>query len=231
MTATGPDHEDLTARARIREAALRQFGEHGLERATIRGIAAEAGVSPGLVRHHYGSKQGLREACDDHLVKMVRRLNDLAKGDVSRGQMGSVAASRAALKPYQRYMARALSEGAAAALFDEMVRLSEEWLAEIDARRPDPPKVDRKVRATLGTAMALAIPVLYEHVSRGMGVDMFSPEGDRLLSLAMVDIYSHPLISPEEAAVLNDALDRTPLRATPAEREGAPGRDEEHHDD
>ncbi|MFC4531986.1 TetR/AcrR family transcriptional regulator [Sphaerisporangium dianthi] len=231
MTATGPDPEDLTARARIREAALRHFGEHGFERATIRDIAATAGVSSGLVRHHFGSKQGLREACDDHLVKLVRRFNDRVKADTTYADLSYVPASRAALKPYQRYMARALAEGSAAPLFDEMVRMTEEWLADIDAKRADPSPVDLRTRATLGTAMALAIPVLYEHVSRVMGVDIFSPEGDRLLSRAMLDIYSHPLISPEEAAVLNDALDKTPLRATPAERGPTLGRHEEHHDD
>ncbi|MFC7734043.1 TetR/AcrR family transcriptional regulator [Actinomadura keratinilytica] len=39
--------EDLTARARIRDAALREFAEHGVSGATIRGIAKAAGVSPG----------------------------------------------------------------------------------------------------------------------------------------------------------------------------------------
>jgi hypothetical protein len=36
---------DLTARARIRDAALRLFGEQGFDQATIRGIAEAAGVS------------------------------------------------------------------------------------------------------------------------------------------------------------------------------------------
>ena len=61
MTRTDP--EDLTARARIRDAALLHFGEQGFDRATIREIARTAGVSSGLVRHHFGSKQALREAC------------------------------------------------------------------------------------------------------------------------------------------------------------------------
>ncbi len=56
----GPAAEDLTARARIRDAALAQFAEYGFDRATVRGIAGAAGVSPGLVRHHFGSKNGLR---------------------------------------------------------------------------------------------------------------------------------------------------------------------------
>jgi len=35
---------DLTARARIREAAIRHFADDGYERTTIRGIAATVGV-------------------------------------------------------------------------------------------------------------------------------------------------------------------------------------------
>ncbi|MBP2707522.1 TetR family transcriptional regulator [Microbispora sp. RL4-1S] len=210
---------------------MRQFGEHGFNGATIRGIAADAGVSPGLVRHHFGSKQGLREACDDYLIRLIRRFNDQVRADTTHTDVSYVAASRAALRPYQRYLTRALVEGAAASVFDEMVRLSEEWLAEADAKRPDPPRVDVRARATLGTAMALAVPMLHEHVARGMGVDLFSPEGDRLLSRAMLDIYSHPMLTPEEAAALAAAIDRSPSPATPAERAGALGQDEEHHDE
>src|ERR1700754_2313234 len=170
--------EDLTARARIREAAVQHFGEFGYAGATLRGIADTAGVSPGLVRHHFGSKQGLREACDEHLIKMVRQVNDETRSGMAAGALSSVLAARDALGPYHRYMTRALAEGAAGALFDELARLSVPWLLEADKRRPDPPTVDAQVRAALGTAMALSIGVLHEHVSRAMGVDLFSPEGD-----------------------------------------------------
>lgn len=208
MTASGPDPEDLTARARIRDAALRHFGEHGFERATIRGIAETAGVSSGLVRHHFGSKQALREACDDHLSRTIRRLNDQVRADKTLDEVNYVAAARAAVGPYQRYLARSLAEGAAAPLFDEMTRLTEEWLAELDKNRPDAPDVGRRGRAAVITAMALAITVLHPHVSRGMGVDVFSPEGDQLLARTLVDIYSHPLMSLEDAALARAGLDR-----------------------
>ena len=56
--------DDLTARARIRDSAIVYFGRHGFQSATVRAIAADAGVSPALVIHHFGSKDGLREACD-----------------------------------------------------------------------------------------------------------------------------------------------------------------------
>jgi AcrR family transcriptional regulator len=41
------------------EAARNSFAEHGYDRATIRGIAASAGVDPALVHHFYGTKEKL----------------------------------------------------------------------------------------------------------------------------------------------------------------------------
>lgn len=44
---------------KILDAARAEFGEHGLEAATVRGIATRAGVDPSLVLQHYGSKAEL----------------------------------------------------------------------------------------------------------------------------------------------------------------------------
>lgn len=47
------------ARERILAAAVEEFGEHGYDRATIRAIAARAGVDPALVHHYFGTKSDL----------------------------------------------------------------------------------------------------------------------------------------------------------------------------
>jgi AcrR family transcriptional regulator len=47
------------ARADILAAARHQFADHGFDRATIRCIAADAGVDPALVLHYFGSKDDL----------------------------------------------------------------------------------------------------------------------------------------------------------------------------
>ncbi|PRX99037.1 TetR/AcrR family transcriptional regulator [Allonocardiopsis opalescens] len=44
---------------RILRAARRSFAEHGFDRTTIRAVAREARVNPGLVMHYYGSKEEL----------------------------------------------------------------------------------------------------------------------------------------------------------------------------
>jgi AcrR family transcriptional regulator len=62
---------DLTAAARIRDAAIEQFGEHGFG-VGLRAIAEAAGVSAALVIHHFGSKKGLRKACEDYIAETIR---------------------------------------------------------------------------------------------------------------------------------------------------------------
>ena len=50
---------DSGTREAILDAARARFAEHGYDGATIRGIAASAGVDPALVHHFYGSKERL----------------------------------------------------------------------------------------------------------------------------------------------------------------------------
>ena len=50
---------DSGTREAILEAARLRFAEHGYDGATIRGIAADAGVDPALVHHFYGTKEKL----------------------------------------------------------------------------------------------------------------------------------------------------------------------------
>ena len=58
---------DLTTRTKIREAALSLFGSEGFA-VSVRAIADAAGCSPGLVIHHFGNKDGLREAVDQSVM-------------------------------------------------------------------------------------------------------------------------------------------------------------------
>src|SRR6478735_4173863 len=47
------------ARERILTSAVDEFGEHGYDGTTIRGIAARAGVDSALVHHYFGTKADL----------------------------------------------------------------------------------------------------------------------------------------------------------------------------
>ncbi len=196
--------EDLTARARIREAALQHFAAVGYEAATIRDVAATARVSAGLIRHHYGSKEGLQRACDAYVVEVLERANAQLLLNP-----GGAAASQRELKRFQRYIARAILDRSpfVEPLFDQMVASSEQWIERADRGRSDTSRVDRRIRAALVSAMATGIPLLHEQLSRVLGIDIFEPEGDRLITLALLDIYSHRLLDEHDVAAAAAGFD------------------------
>lgn len=115
---------DLTARARIRDAALEQFAEKGINGATMRGIASVAGVSLGLVQHHFGTKAGLRLACDELVIEVFnRRLLHLHDKDqlANTNALGELFAESPLLL---RYLSRAALDGSPTAK-----RCSTSWRA------------------------------------------------------------------------------------------------------
>lgn len=68
--AEAGDLDDRSSRARLRDTAIEVFARDGFG-ATVRTIAAVAGVSPGLLIHHFGSKAGLRAECDAYVLNRV----------------------------------------------------------------------------------------------------------------------------------------------------------------
>jgi AcrR family transcriptional regulator len=61
-------------RERILSAAIRRFGERGLDGTTLRQIAADAGVTFATVHHYFGSKAALFDRC---LAEGYAQLGDL----------------------------------------------------------------------------------------------------------------------------------------------------------
>src|SRR5260370_38533039 len=68
----------------ILQAARRRFAESGYDRPTIRAIAAEAGVAPGLVRHFFGSKQRLFALAVQTQPDPAQVAATLAAGDAAK---------------------------------------------------------------------------------------------------------------------------------------------------
>lgn len=65
MARSGRRPGTTDTRAEILDAARRQFTGNGFTGATIRGIAADAGVDPALIHHYFGAKSDLFVAALD----------------------------------------------------------------------------------------------------------------------------------------------------------------------
>ena len=67
MPVLQPVYPPADARNAIMEAAITQFAERGFHGTTMRDIAERAGVSQGLLHHHFGNKEGLWRTAGRHL--------------------------------------------------------------------------------------------------------------------------------------------------------------------
>jgi AcrR family transcriptional regulator len=194
--------EDLTARARIRDAAIRLFTERGMEKTSILDIAKEAGVSGGLIRHHFGSKDGLREACDTYVFGELMAFKEeaLAKGQADPAFVPTFD-TRQLL--FRRYMGRAMVDGseAAAAQFVEIVDGTERYFREQGLDMPDP----RGVAAALA-AMTGGLMILQDHVARALGEEPGTNEAMLRMSLAAGHLFLNPLGDSEVLEKAREAL-------------------------
>jgi len=181
---------DLTTRARIRDAAMMEFGTKGFKGATMKSIAAAAGVSVGLVQHHFGTKDGLRVACDEVVLEMVRFKTDaLDEGQLHQPQ---VLSSLMAMAPMvQCYVSRALVDESPgmAALADEVMELAERFLT---TRWPDrfPEGSDRTLdTAAVMTAVNTSIMVMQPMIARRMGIEPWTTTAITRVGMGMFDVF------------------------------------------
>jgi TetR/AcrR family transcriptional regulator, regulator of cefoperazone and chloramphenicol sensitivity len=188
---------DLTARARIRDAAIELFADRGIAGATIRDIALKAGVSSGLLRHHFGSKEGLRDACDEFVV------SELTGVGARFVEFPSLERIQPEWLRMQRYLIASLVDGSptAQALFDRLVDFGEQWLRNSDRETADP-----RAWSAVMCVMKMSMFTMSEPLSRALGVDVTEPQGWARMLAASVDIFSKPLVTPEQAEQLRVAV-------------------------
>lgn len=158
---------------RILAVALESFARDGASATTIRGVAAEAGVSPGLVQHYFSSKAALRAAVDAHVTAIarealtVRPVQGDAVEDIAERLTALVADHFVAL----RYVARGVAERdeAALAVFDTITNLCREQLADFAGRGLLRDDLDLDWAALHTVLINLATVMLEPGVSRQLG--------------------------------------------------------------
>ena len=180
---------------------MQHFGEPASTGPRSADIAATAGVSLGLVRHHFGSKEALRDACDAYLVKMVRRLNDQVRADGHESGVNYVAAGPCRDQAVPALPGPGPGRGVPAeAAVRRDGRHGEEWLAEADRRAPSDPPASTAGPGGGGHRDGAGRPGdARADLPRAGRRHLLSPRATGCCRRALIDIYSHPLMSLEHA--------------------------------
>lgn len=163
--------DERTTPARLRDATIALVAEGGMKAATARAIAEQAGVSLGLIRHHFGSRDGLLEACDRYLAQVIRQ----AKTDVISPGMDPLASLRDERQPgLMGYLGhRLLDDGDSVNhLVDLLVSDAQDYLAQAQDAGMMAPSGFARERVALLTIYALGSVVLKHQVKRLLGVDI-----------------------------------------------------------
>ncbi|CRZ18159.1 transcriptional regulatory protein [Mycolicibacterium neworleansense] len=117
--------------ARIRDAAIEQYGQHGFT-VGLRTIAEAAGVSAALVIHHFGSKEGLRKACDAYVAEVVREAKTESMHSADPATWMAQMAEIESYAPLMAYLVRSMQSGSelAKTFWRTMVDNAKEYLEE-----------------------------------------------------------------------------------------------------
>ncbi len=170
---------DMTTTARIRQSALELFAADGVAGTSVRSIATEADVSPALILHHFGSKDGLRRAVDEFVLNFITEvLDEFSQAGSSEG--GVAAFSRVAEQPaVLTYASRAIISGDAAgdALFDQVAKIGTSNFTQMHDAGLVRDLEDPEMVSLFLLAADLAVMLLRSHIQRQIGFDPMSPEG------------------------------------------------------
>jgi AcrR family transcriptional regulator len=171
MSSTPAATDDRTTEARIRDAAIECIAEKGLDGFTARAVAEEADVSPGLVIHHFGSMDALREACDEHIVSVI---DAFKREQVSKDHVDILDAIQGGpVESLAGYLAAVLADDSPtlARLVDQLVADAEGYMQQGVENGILKPTADPRSRAAVLTMWSLGALVMHRHVDRIFGVD------------------------------------------------------------
>ena len=100
----------LDAHARIRDVAIEHFGRHGFDTG-LGSVAEAANVSQVLVLHHFGSKKGLRKACDDYILETIHASKSEALRSASPTTWFAQLAQIESFAPMMAYLVQSMQSG------------------------------------------------------------------------------------------------------------------------
>lgn len=226
MTTDEIVEPEETARGRILDAAIDRFAREGFG-ASVRTIAAAADVSPGLITHHFGSKDALRAECDGVVLARYRTYKDdavEAPSDTLRGLFPDPGATPVLVV----YIIRALGAGGSAGrrFLEQLVDEVRVVMKHSVAAGLVHPSLDEEARLRTLVIQSMGGMLIEFMSDPGASPEDFvarlmSPENGLILPL--LEIYTHGLFASRD--LLDTYLS---LRPAPGPRT-APSRSETPH--
>lgn len=169
--------DDRTSRARLRDAAIELVADGGMRALSARAVAERAGLSPGLIRHHFGSMAELVHECDAHVAADIRRAKEEAiQRPVGFDPLASLRAE--GRSSISRYLAARLAEDSPRLdqFVDTLVADAEGYLSRGEEAGAVRPTGDEHQRAAVLTVFSLGTLVMHRHLTRLTGFDLTSQD-------------------------------------------------------
>lgn len=180
------------------DAAIEVFADHGAKDASVRAIAAKAGVSPALITHHFGTKDALKAECDERVLAAYADLKMAGINDLP-ATMGLMAGDDPLTSRLTAYFLRAVLDGGPAArrFYAGLISRTRQVMDEAARRgqvRPecaDPAHVEHLTAANLG---AVLVAFLTDEDAAVPSVD---PARRPDLLRAQLDVLTHGVFTDE----------------------------------
>lgn len=145
--------------------------------------------------HHFGSKDGLRAACDERIVEELdARKHELDQRDLA-ASMQSMLSDLDRYRPVLDYLGRMLLDGTTAGdrLFDDLVQLTEQMLDEGTAAGTMTESSDPRMRAVIVALNGMMPLILQRQLARALGDTALSDAMIRRMTLPSLELYTHGL--------------------------------------
>jgi TetR/AcrR family transcriptional regulator, regulator of cefoperazone and chloramphenicol sensitivity len=196
-----------TTAARILASALQRFADNGVAGTSLQSVADAAGVSVGLVQHHFGTKERLRQAVDEHVIGIVSAtieseplpeppINPLA--ELGHRVTEILRNTPAVL----HYVGRALVEGDMLGynVFDQFVGLASKQWDELATRGLLREDIDRLWMPLHSVTLILGTAIFQMPLSRHLPAPLTENEQLCRWDSATEQLLRHGLFHPETSA-------------------------------
>ncbi|MDZ5077386.1 TetR family transcriptional regulator [Nesterenkonia sp. HG001] len=226
---TSPPEDPASGAERILDAAIDLFGQQGFESTSLKQIAVRAEVSAPLVIHHFGSKEGLRTACDARVADLyLAYKSDAVARSASPLPRNYVLEAVQTSRPLVRYLLQAFLTGGehTDALFDRLVEDTLDYMADAERIGLVTPSANRRHRAVVLLLQGFGALMLHRQMKRLLGASPLEDPPEKLgaYMAAVLELHTQPLMDtdvydeliagllPQES---DDDVDPTPDDPTP----------------